>query len=37
MMNVPFKGAELATPLGGATTLIVESVVPFVIVAVFEE
>jgi hypothetical protein len=36
-MNVPFKGAELATPFGGATTVIDERVVPFVIVAVFEE
>jgi hypothetical protein len=36
-MKVPFNGEELATPFEGATTVIVETVVPFVIVAVFEE
>jgi hypothetical protein len=36
-MNVPFKGSELWTPFYGATAVMTERVVPFVIVTVFDE
>jgi hypothetical protein len=36
-MNVPFKGSELWMPFYGATAVMTERVVPFVIVTVFDE